>query len=223
MPGITRRKMIGGIAGAPIAGALMPRGDDRRQHPREFAPAESGTEVMRKRFFPNVPLVTHEGKQVRFYDDLLKGKIVVLNLMYASCTDVCPTITAHLVKAQKLLREVVKDQVFFYSITVKPEQDTPGKLKEYAEMHGVGRNWLFLTGEPADLERLRDRLGYRDPNPEKDKKDKAAHSGMLRYGNEPLSQWGSVQGGARPEWIAQEICFVIPGAPQHLEYQQTGD
>lgn len=217
MPEIDRRKLLAGLAAFPALGALVARADEPQPRPRKFAPPEPGPEVMRKRFFPNVELVTHEGKKVRFYDDLLKGKIVVLNLMYARCTDVCPRVTAHLVSAQKILRAQIKQKVFFYSITIKPEEDTPAKLKEYAEMHHIGGNWLFLTGKADDVELLRYHLGYRDPNPDKDKRDRAAHSGMVRYGNEPLSQWGSVQGGARPEWIAQEICFVIPGAPQHLE------
>jgi len=177
-----------------------------------FAPPDSGPEVMRKRYFPNVPLVTHEGKQVRFYDDLLKGKLVVLNLMYADCTASCPMITANLLRAQKILQEQVKQDIFFYSLTIKPHEDTPRKLKDYAAMHHVGRNWLFLTGNPGDLELLRNKLGYVDPNPEKDRKDKALHSGMVRYGNEPLSQWSSIQGSADPAWIAEEIMFVVPRA-----------
>ena len=172
-----------------------------------FAPPDSGREVMRKRYFPNVPLVTHEGKHVRFYDDLLRDRIVVLNLMYADCTASCPLITANLLRAQKILN---RSDVFFYSLTIKPHEDTPAKLREYAEMHNVKRNWLFLTGKADDLELLRVRLGWNDPNPEKDRKDKALHSGMCRYGNEPLSQWSSIQGSADPEWIAEEIGYVIP-------------
>ena len=178
--------------------------------PRRFAPFDSGPESMRKRFFPNVPLVTHEGKRVLFYDDLLKGKIVVLNLMYADCTKLCPLITANLVQVQKILATRTKHDIFFYSLTIKPREDTPAKLAAYAQMHEVGKNWLFLTGKPDDLELLRGKLGYRDPNPEKDRKDKALHSGMLRYGNEPLSQWSSAQGSANAEWIAEEICYVVP-------------
>ena len=177
---------------------------------RRFAPPDSGPEVMRKHFFPNVPLVTHEGARVHFYDDLLKGKLVVLNVMYADCTSVCPLITRNLLRVQKILEARVRRDIFFYSLTIKPEQDTPAKLAEYARMHEVRKNWLFLTGKPADLELLRQRLGYRDPNPEKDRKDKALHSGMVRYGNEALSQWSSVQGSADPEWIAEEICYVVP-------------
>jgi len=173
----------------------------------KFAPPESGREIMRKRYFPNVPLMTHEGKRVRFYDDLVKGRIVLLNLMYADCTASCPLITANLLKAQKILN---RQDVFFYSLTIKPHEDTPEKLREYAEMHGIKKNWLLMTGKPADLELLRVRLGWNDPNPDKDRKDKALHSGMCRYGNEPLSQWSSIQGSADPEWIAEEIHYVIP-------------
>jgi protein SCO1 len=175
-----------------------------------FAPPDSGREVMRKRCFPNVPLITHEGKRVHFYDDLLKDRIVVLNVMYADCQSICPRITSHLLAAQSLVRQRVRQEIFFYSLTIKPLEDTPEKLKAYAEMHHVERNWLFLTGRPDNLELLRLRLGYADPNPQKDRKDKALHSGMVRYGNEPLSQWSSIQGSADPEWIAEEICYVVP-------------
>lgn len=179
---------------------------------RRFAPPDSGPEVMRKRYFPNLPLVTHEGRHVHFYDDMIRGKIVVINLMYADCTSLCPLITSKLLAAQRILMRRVRQDVFFCSLTIKPHEDTPRKLAEYAKMHGVGKNWSFLTGEPDDLEQLRYRLGYVDPNPEKDRKNKAAHSGMVRYGNEPLSQWSSVQGGADPEWIAEEITYVVPRA-----------
>ena len=173
-----------------------------------FSPPLSGREVMRTRYFPNLPLVTHHGKTVRFYDDLLKDKIVVINMMYADCDGVCPTITMNLARAQKLLRKRSRRDVFIYSITVKPEEDTPARLKDYAEMHGAGGNWLFLTGQPADVELLRRSLGFVDLNPVVDK-DKAQHSGVIRYGNEPLSLWGACPGSAKPEWIAEEISFVI--------------
>jgi protein SCO1 len=195
MSDISRRKLFAGLASQST-----------------FEPPDSGREVMRKRYFPNVPLVTHAGNRIRFYDDLLKGKIVVINLMYADCESLCPMITTNLLRAQKILANRVNAEVFFYSLTIKPEDDTPEKLDAYARMHLVGKNWLFLTGKPADLELLRQKLGYADADPEKDRKDKALHSGMVRYGNEPLSQWSSIQGSADPEWIAEEITYVIPAA-----------
>jgi protein SCO1 len=208
----SRRQLLTSLALLPVARSVM-AGPDAQPEPRHtFAPPDSGREVMRKRFFPNVPLVTHEGKHVRFYDDLLKDKIVVLNLMYADCTTLCPMITANLLAAQKILERRVKQNIFFYSLTIKPVEDTPAKLREYAAMHHVRGKWLFLTGKPENLEELRLRLGYADPNPAKDRKDKALHSGMLRYGNEPLSQWSSIQGSANPDWIAEEITYVVPAA-----------
>ena len=206
----SRRHLLGGLALLPFAGSIRAASDTRPSPRHAFAPPDSGREVMRKRFFPDVPLVTHEGKKVRFYSDLLKDKIVVLNLMYADCTTLCPMITANLLTAQKILERRVKQDVFFYSLTIKPAEDSPEKLRQYATMHQVRGNWLFLTGEPENLEQLRLRLGYADPNPLKDRNNKALHSGMVRYGNEPLSQWSSIQGSADPEWIAEEITYVVP-------------
>jgi protein SCO1/2 len=207
MSTINRRKFLTASALLPVAGALVARLE--APDAPKFAPPLPGREVIRRRYFPDVVLTTHEGKRVRFYDDLLKDKIVVLNLMYARCQGVCPVITANLVKARKLLPEAARSHVHFYSITVKPEEDTPDKLREYAERHGTGPGWLFLTGSPEDVELLRHKLGYVDIDPEVDK-DKSRHGGMVRFGNEPLAQWAACQGEAKPEWMAKEISFVIP-------------
>jgi protein SCO1/2 len=207
----TRRELLTAAAVLPLAGALAANSDSSAPAARRFAPRLSGREVLRRRFFPDVVLTTHEGKQVRFYEDLLKDKIVVLNLMYANCQGVCPKITANLVKARALLPEAAREQVNFYAISIKPEEDTPEKLREYARTHGAENGWLFLTGSPADIELLRRKLGYVDRDPQVDR-DKSRHSGMVRFGNEPRAQWAACQGRANPEWIAKEIAFVVPRA-----------
>jgi protein SCO1 len=211
MSELSRRKLFAGFALAPIAGALVGRADEPVPAPRHnFAPRLSGREIIRKRYFPNVELVTHEGKRVKFYDDVLKDKIVVLNMMYADCEGVCPTITANLKRVQKILKEQIDHEIFIYSMTIKPEQDSPAKLREYAKVHGIdNKHWTFLTGKPDEVDMLRHAIGFADPNPEVDK-DKARHSGMLRYGNEPMALWGTCQGSGEPEWIAQEIGFAVP-------------
>jgi len=217
MSELSRRKLFAGLAVAPLAGALVARADDSHPTaPPTFAPRLSGRELMRKRYFPNVELVTHHNKKVKLYDDLLKDKIVVLNLMYADCQGVCPTITENLKRVQKILKEEINHEVFIYSMTLKPEEDDPAKLREYVKMHGIkDKNWTFLTGKPDEVDMLRHTLGFADPNPEVDK-DKAKHSGMLRYGNEPMALWGTCQGSGEPDWIAQEIGFAIPrGLKKH--------
>jgi len=134
----------------------------------------------------------------------------VLNLMYADCEGVCPTITANLKRVQKILREQINHEIFIYSMTIKPEQDSPARLREYAKMHGIhDKYWTFLTGNPDEVDMLRHAIGFADPDPEVDK-DKSKHSGMLRYGNEPMALWGTCQGNGEPQWIAQEIGFAVP-------------
>jgi len=220
-----RRHWLTGLAALPLARALSDATADAAPTPersrqpaapdpgrRGFPARLSGREIIRQRSFPNVVLTTSEGKRVRFYDDLLKDKIVILNLMYANCDGICPTTTANLKRVQQILRAEVAHDIFIYSLTIKPEEDTPDKLRDYAKMHGVrDPHWRFLTGDPGEVDQLRHQLGFADPNPVLDQ-DKAGHSGMLRYGNEPMAIWGTCQGSADPEWIAQEIGFAVPRA-----------
>lgn len=109
--------------------------------------------------FTNALLRTHENKQVRFYDDLIKGKQVLMNLMYATCEGACPLVTSSLVKVHQALQDRMGKDLFMYSLTVKPEDDDPQALKDFAEMHrALLPGWTFLTGDPYDLETIRYRL-----------------------------------------------------------------
>lgn len=109
--------------------------------------------------FTNALLRTHENKEVRFYDDLIKGRHVLINLMYATCEGACPIVTASLVRVYAALKDRMGKDLFMYSMTVKPEEDGPQALKEFAEMHrALLPGWTFLTGDPYDLETIRYRL-----------------------------------------------------------------
>lgn len=167
----------------------------------------------RRNRFPNAALITHEGRKVRFYDDLLKGKTVLLNFLYTVCTAeaICPLGTANLVELQKILGRRVGKDVFMYSITLDPVNDTPGVLKSYAGAFGVKPGWEFLTGEKEEIERLRRALGYVDLDPARDK-DPSQHSGMIRYGIEPLERWAGCPILSRPGWIATSLANLAPGA-----------
>jgi protein SCO1/2 len=164
-------------------------------------------ERIRDRYFPNVELSTHDGRRVRFYDDLIKDKLVVFNFMYAKCEGSCPRVAANLGQVQKLLGDRVGRDIFIYSITLKPQEDTPQVLAEYAKRHNIHPGWLLLTGAPNDVELLRRKLGFVDPDPEVDR-DTSNHIGNLKYGNEPLMRWGSCPGMSDPEWIVESILWV---------------
>ena len=199
---MSRRTWLTLLGTFQLAGALSARDQERGSEP-----VTAAREKIRARYFPNVTVVTHEGRKARFYDDLIKDKIVTINFMYADCEGICPGITANLVKVQKALGDRVGRDIFMYSLTLKPEHDTPAVLKEYAEMHGVKPGWSLLTGDPADMELLRRKLGFVDPDPEIDK-DKNEHIGNVRYGNEALQLWASCPGLASPQAIVSSIGFV---------------
>ena len=169
------------------------------------------------RYFPNVELTTHEGKKVRFYDDLIKDKIVIINFMYAECKGICPGITANLLKVQKLLGNRIGRDIFMYSITLKPEEDSPQDLRHYVQMHRVKPGWLFLTGKPDEIDALRRKLGFSNTNPKLDN-DKTNHIGMIRYGNEPRQWWAMCPGQAHAEWIVESILWM--DGPKRVQTQQ---
>lgn len=156
------------------------------------APPRALSRAARAGQLPNVPLHTHTGERVRFYDDLIRDRTVLFNFFVVGCTDgTCPTATANLRQVQDLLGERMGRDVFFYSISLRPEQDTPSVLKAYADAFDVKPGWLFLTGKTADIEWLRRAQGFVDADPERDR-DPSIHGAMARYGNDRLERWGAV-------------------------------
>src|SRR5258708_7339886 len=198
----TRRHLLGLAGLAPVVGMAFPaKAAGAATQPDE------ARERLRQRNFPDVVLRTADNQKVRFYEDLIKDKIVTINFFYAKCDGVCPGITANLVKVQKLLGERVGREIFMYSISLKPDEDKPAVLKEYADMYEVKPGWQFLTGHPEDIELVRRGIGFTNPDPKLDK-DKSQHIGNIRYGNEPLMLWAACPGLAHAEWIAESIGWV---------------
>ncbi|MDH4567308.1 SCO family protein [Pseudomonas sp. BN414] len=194
-----RRNLVAGMGVA--ARRLIALPGITVERPRPTRDGDDGS------YFPNARLLTHEGKEVRFYDDLIRGKVVAINMMYVSCTGRCPIATANLLRVQKMLGERAGRDVFMYSITLQPALDTPQQLKGFVDRHHVGPGWLFLTGAPEDIEQLRFSLGFYDVNPEVDG-NLANHSGMVRIGNDVYQRWTMAPALAEPEQILATINHV---------------
>src|SRR6266849_3628587 len=176
----SRRKLLGLLGMAPIAGGVLSMSaasataSDTRPGTRAAGSARASTSdhtmsaMARRRIqeqhLPNIPLLTHEGKQVRFYDDLIKDKVVTINFFFSQCKEICPIVIANLVKVQKILGDQVGREIFMYSFTLKPQEDTVAVLKHHTEMHGVKPGWTFLTGKPEDMELLRRGVGFTNPD-----------------------------------------------------------
>jgi len=188
------------------AGSCPKCGMTLKQKSVEPEPATSSEVNSGPNRFPNVELVTQDGKKVRFYDDLIKGKVVAIELMYTTCKYNCPLETARLVQVQKLLGDRMGKDVFFYSITIEPEKDTPEVLKAYTQKYHIGPGWLFLTGKEADIKLISRKLGLDFlPNPN----DPDGHTPSLLIGNEKTGLWMRNSGLDNIKFLALKIEQMI--------------
>jgi protein SCO1/2 len=160
-------------------------------------------------WFTNVDVISHDGRTLRFYDDLLRGKIILVNFFFTECDAICPLTTQNLSYLQDLLGPRFGRDIFMYSISLQPEHDTPQRLASYAKMYGVGPGWLLLTGKPNDIELLRHRLGFVDSDPAQDA-DLEQHLGTVRIANVPLHRWTMSPALLNPAAIVRAVKRVIP-------------
>ncbi|MGY2340940.1 SCO family protein [Pseudomonas sp. SDO5532_S415] len=169
-------------AAAPAAVAAQPEGGTRDA----------------KTWFTDTPLQDQNGNTLRFYSDALQNRVVLLNVIFTSCSDACPLITQKL----KQVREVLGDKadgVTFISLTSDPLRDTPAVLKAYTLKQGVdGPHWLFLTGDKAQMDLVLGRIGQIIPTPEQ-------HSTQLIVGDVANKRWSKIRPDAPAAAIAQRL------------------
>ena len=161
---------------------------------------------------PDVEVVTQDGKKVHFYDDLVRGKVVLINFFFADCGDLCPPTTANLLQMQDLLGDRLGKDIFMYSLTLEPEHDSPQVLKHYVEKYGVKPGWTFLTGAPETMEMLRRTLGFIHPDPAADAV-RLNHTGILLYGNDSLNRWSGCSASTEASEIVRLVSWLAPAAP----------
>jgi protein SCO1/2 len=153
-------------------------------------------------YIPNVALTTQDGKVVRLYDDLLKGKKVAINLMYTKCTSTCPLETAKLSQVKKILGDRVGKDVFFISISIDPEYDTPERLKAYSEKFHAGEGWTFVTGDDNDIKLVARKLGLSSLS---DAKNRDGHQPALMIGDVDGGNWMRNSAVDNPQFLAGTI------------------
>lgn len=214
MNNISRRTALSLLGMAPVAGSVLASDGGvkgiGKSYPvlDEQALSEQARRRIQLQHLPNIPLISHEGERVHFYNDLVKNKAVTLNFFYAHCDEICPLVTANLAKVQKLLGGQVGRDIHMYSFTLKPETDTVDVIRQYRRKFGAGPGWTFFTAKPSDMEKLRKAIGFTYPDPAVDK-DKTQHVGNVRYGNEPLMLWSACPGMARANWIAETFEWMV--------------
>lgn len=143
--------------------------------------------------FARVNLTTHEGKSVRFFEDLAQDKKIAVNFIYTVCKGICPGMTANIKKVREELADQGVSDICFISVSIEPDKDTPERLAAYMEVNGIENRpglcpWIFLTGEIADIDYLRKSMGVYDLDPKIDG-DRTQHGGVLTFGNDRTNWW----------------------------------
>ena len=178
-------------------------GGDAANTPQQSVPTKLKTPgEAAASYFPDVQLRTQDDKPVKFFSDLLKGKTVLINFAFTTCTGVCPAMTSNLRKVQDLLGDRVGNDIIMISITVDPAVDTPDKLKKYAVSFGVKPGWYFLTGARAELDLVLRKLGGFVEN-------KNDHTNLLIVGNVESGNWIKVFALGPPAQIVAEINKLV--------------
>ena len=157
-------------------------------------------EIVRAReYFTNLELINQDGETVRFFDDVLKDKVVVVNFIFTNCDGACPLMTHKLSLVRDRMEGQIGDTVEFVSLSIDPERDTPAAMKEFARSHHADHDgWTFLTGKPENLDYIIKRLGqYSD--------DVEAHSTMMLAGNVNAAHWIKIQPYEQPPAITEKL------------------
>lgn len=174
-------------------------------------------------YFPNVVLTDHNGQQVRFYDDIIRGKIVSINFIYTSCADICPLDTAQLRRVQQILGERVGRDIHMYSISVDSARDTPATMRRFMRSYDIGPGWTFLTGSQADVDLLQRRLGIRPIEPDGRLSE---HDTSIIVGNEATGQWIRRSAYENPQLLANLLTSRLqnhmPGRESRPSYSVAG-
>jgi len=174
--------------------ALTPAWSQEAKTAPAPAAGTAAAESPAHKYFGDVKLVNQDGQEVRLYTDLMQGKTVVINAMFATCTGACPVMSGTMAKIQDHLGDRVGKDVRLISITVDPVNDTPAKLKEYANRFHAKPGWQLLTGSKENVEAALRKLGQWTEDP-------SNHQTLFLIGNDRTGLWKKAFALAKPEEV----------------------
>jgi protein SCO1/2 len=189
------------LPGLAAAQATPPAGEHQHhQHHEPPAPPAAEPEVSEPvdLDIPDLSLVDQDGKPVRFYSDLVQGKVVMINFIFTTCTTICPPMGATFGKVQQLLGDRAGKDVHLISVSVDPATDTPERMKAWGKKFGAGPGWTLVTGERATVVQLLKALGVYTPNIND-------HTPLVLAGNDPRGEWTRAYGLAAPARLVELI------------------
>jgi len=196
--------LVGGVAIAPLRSSLLL---EPMQDPKPAGDCARPLNGPYAHHIPNVVVRSHDDRNALFYNDLIRGKTVMINCI-ATNNEQSLRACANLARVQDVLGNRLGRDLFMYSITVDPEHDTPRVLKAFAEKHRAKPGWMFLTGERAVIELLRSRLFSQVEHNASHYQIEDCSLALIRYGNEAVGLWGSVPAKNDPMSIAKRLSWI---------------
>ena len=188
------------VRSEPGQGNAGTQGNSKQQ------PAGAAEQSGAQKYFTDVVLINQNGEKMRFYSDLLKGKVVIINSFFATCQGSCLPMNRNLEKIQQALGDHVGKDVFILSISVDPLMDTPPKLKDYAKKLNARPGWYFLTGDKENVEFALKKLGQFVDN-------KQDHLNIFIIGNERTGLWKKAFGLAQSDELMKVVESVLNDQP----------
>lgn len=159
------------------------------------------------KYFTDVELINQNGEKMRFYSDLIQGKVVIINSFFATCQGSCLPLNQNLAKVQEALGDRLGKDVYILSISVDPTVDTPPNLKQYAKKLQARPGWFFLTGAKENVDFALKKIGqFVD--------DKQDHLNIFIIGNERTGLWKKAFGLAKSEELVKVVDSVVNDQPK---------
>jgi protein SCO1/2 len=166
------------------------------------ASARPGEDSAAQRYFTDTVLMNQNGENVRFYSDLLKNRIVVINTFFTECVSVCPLLNRNMQAIQDWLGDRLNRDVLLLSISVDPATDTPPRIKEYAQRFHAKPGWVFLTGKKENVDLVLQKLGQKV-------EARDDHSTIFIIGNDRTHLWKKAMGAAKSDQLIPIVESVV--------------
>ena len=159
------------------------------------------------KYFTDVVLINQNGEKMRFYSDLLKDRVIIINSFFGTCQGTCLPMNRNLEKVQEALGDRMGKDVYIISISVDPTVDTPANLKEYSKRLHAKPGWFFLTGAKQNVDFALTKLGQFVDN-------KQDHLNIIIIGNERTGLWKKAFGLAPSSELVKVVESVLKDQPQ---------
>ena len=153
------------------------------------------------KYFANLPLVDQNGKQTDLYS-VMKDRTIIINTFFATCTASCPVLAKALVAIQNHYPDRLGKDLVLVSITVDPANDSPEKLKAYAQTLRAKSGWYFLTGSKEQVEAALRKIGQYAASRDE-------HQNIFIVGNDRTGLWKKVFGLASADEIVKVVDSVV--------------